>query len=240
MSTVTKFWPDATACKARATVVVFVLRSVSSRRERCQRRSEARAATFHARRRAELAVADAQSAGTELARDLMSFAEISADAGPFVPMSELSEVQQEAKDCAEIVLARCEQSGGGRFGRLPGGRMELVLTQGEFDAGIRGHYVEVKWHAGGFASPDRIAALCEVSPSGPVSGDVVGHAASPGSDETSVASADLDAGRDLVPKPVCEPASSQGTPASRRAPDSPRTTGPMSRWGVLHGLQKAS
>ena len=62
VSTVTKFWPDATACKARATVVVFVLRSVSSRRERCQRRSEARAATFHARRRAELAVADAQSA----------------------------------------------------------------------------------------------------------------------------------------------------------------------------------
>ena len=57
--------------------------------------------------------------------------------------------------------------------------------------------------------------------------DVVEHAAPPGSDETSFANADLDAGRGSVPKPVCEPESLQGIPASRRAPASERTTGPI-------------
>ena len=68
VSTVKKLWPAET-------VVGFALCGASSRRERLEKRGDLRAAKFHARPRAGLAVVDALAAGLELAHDLLSFAE---------------------------------------------------------------------------------------------------------------------------------------------------------------------
>ena len=91
VSTVTKVWPAAAGSAAPVTVVSFVLRGVPSRRERRQKRSEARAAAFRARRSGELAVEEAGAVGAEYARELLAFSGLSAEAAPFAPLAESAE-----------------------------------------------------------------------------------------------------------------------------------------------------
>ena len=87
VSAVTKMWPSSTGRGTSTTVVSFILRDSSNRRERRQRRSEARAAAFRARRRFGVAIQDARAAGEEYARELVAFAGLSVDAPPFFPRS---------------------------------------------------------------------------------------------------------------------------------------------------------
>ena len=91
VSTVTKVWPAAAGSAAPVTVVSFVLRGVPSRRERRQKRSEARSAAFRARRSGELAVEEAGAVGAEYARELLAFSGLSAEAAPFAPLPESAE-----------------------------------------------------------------------------------------------------------------------------------------------------
>ena len=85
VSAVTKMWPASTGRGASTTAVSFILRDFSNRRERRQRRSEARAAAFRARRRFGVAIQDARAAGEEYARELVAFAGLSVEAPPFSP-----------------------------------------------------------------------------------------------------------------------------------------------------------
>ena len=55
VSTVTKVWPGVAGGNSSVTVVFFVMRGVSSRVERRQKRSEERAAGFRVRRRGHVA-----------------------------------------------------------------------------------------------------------------------------------------------------------------------------------------
>ena len=91
VSTVMKMWPAAAGSAAPVTVVSFVLRGVPSRRERRQKRSEARSAAFRARRSGELAVEEAGAVGAEYARELLAFSGLSAEAAPFAPLPESAE-----------------------------------------------------------------------------------------------------------------------------------------------------
>ena len=85
--TVTNVWPASAGRGASTTVVSFNLHDSSNRRERRQRRSEARAAAFRARRRFGVAIQDARAAGEEYARELVAFAGLSVEAPPFFLLS---------------------------------------------------------------------------------------------------------------------------------------------------------
>ena len=87
----TKVWPAIARGETSVTLVSFVLRGASSRRKRRQKRSEARAAAFRARRSGELAVEEAGAVGAEYARELLAFSGLSAEAAPFAPLAESAE-----------------------------------------------------------------------------------------------------------------------------------------------------
>ena len=99
-----KVW--SAVARGETSVVSFVLRGASSRRERRRKRSEARAAAFRARRRDKLAVEEAGAGGAEYVRELLAFAGMSAEAAPFVPLAESAEVLEAAEALAERIIMR--------------------------------------------------------------------------------------------------------------------------------------
>ena len=67
VSAVTKVWPAVAVGDSSVTVVSFILRGVSSRRDRSQKRSEERAAAYRARRQRDLSVEAARTTGADYA-----------------------------------------------------------------------------------------------------------------------------------------------------------------------------
>ena len=129
MSSLTKVWP--------ATVVAFVLHNLSTRRERREMPSAARAAAFRARRQASSGIADSRAAGAKYACDLLNFA-ASAGVAPS-PRSEI--VQKAVREAEETdawrTLAQVEPRAGVPLERLlPGRGVEFLLMREILDTDV--------------------------------------------------------------------------------------------------------
>ena len=124
----TKVWPAFAAGDSSVTVVSFILRGVSSRRDRRQKRGEERAAAYRARRQRELSVEAARTAGADYARDLLAFAGMSAEAAPFVFLAESVEVRDAVEALAERIIARGEDARGITLPALSFSRSNDILA----------------------------------------------------------------------------------------------------------------
>ena len=138
LSSVTNVWPTATKSGWPANVVALVLRNLSSRVERREMRSAARAAAVRARLRAGLGIAEARTAGAEYACDLLNFS-ASAEIAPS-PNSEIVRraVLEAEENDARRVLAQMEPRAGVLLERLlPDRSVEFVLTRGRLGPDVR-------------------------------------------------------------------------------------------------------
>ena len=104
----------ATATKngGPASVVAFILRNSSSRRERREMRSAASAAAFRARLRAGFGIAEARAAGANYASDFSASAEVAPFANSEIYQKAVLEPEETA---ARHVLAEMEPRDGARL-----------------------------------------------------------------------------------------------------------------------------
>ena len=141
VSTVTKAWSGVAGGNSSVTVLSFVMRGVSPRVERRQKRCEERAAAFRARRRKaiasvsrtkkparQLAVEEARAASAEFAQELLTFAGLSAEAAPFVPLADSLVVHEAAEVFAERIISRGEDARGVALPTLSTSRPNDVLA----------------------------------------------------------------------------------------------------------------
>ena len=268
VSTVTKIWPAAAGSAAPVTVVSFVLRGVPSRRERRQKRSEARSAAFRARRSGELAVEEAGAVGAEYARELLAFSGLSAEAAPFAPLPESAEEVLGAAEALANSLNRRMKSWELRKHPPIAESTDEVLGAA---AALAERIIVRGEDARGIALPiDQWSPLCTSLPPDALSGlnaavslqrwwrarrtdqDTAGDEDAPVAQADAAvppaAAAAADLSRDAALLVAGQGAAllqadttsemMQGPPEFRRDADERLHGRPVTKWGVLHGLTK--